>query len=52
MKVGEQRGGTFIGYFQRYFIKLVNFIENPFFSKWKKENPPFLDLTENPSELS
>jgi len=37
VKVGEQKGGTCIGYFQRCFIKLDNFIENLFLKKSGKE---------------
>lgn len=33
MKVGEQKGGTCIGCFQRCFIKLDNFVEYLFFKK-------------------
>lgn len=48
MKAGEQKGGTFIGCFQRCFIKLVNFIENPFFFKAEKGKSTFSGLDREP----
>lgn len=36
MKVEEQKGGIFMGYFQRCLIKFDYFVKNLFLKKWKR----------------
>lgn len=48
MKVGEQKGGTCIGYFQRCFINLDNFVRVSFLKKWEREKSTFPSHDQEP----